>query len=145
MLTLRRILAAAVLLAATGPAQAQDGGRDGGRQGGLVALSRALGESQALREACEGRKDQYWRSRMMRMLSVEQADGVAGGPLTAAFNAGYAQAREAHPECGPDSRRAEVDAAVRGQELAVRLAGPAPGSGPAPSLPDDVGAPPEPR
>ncbi|HEX2560811.1 TIGR02301 family protein [Phenylobacterium sp.] len=146
MVTLRRTLAAAVALALAGSAQAQDGG---GRQGSLVALSRVLGESQALREACEGKKDQYWRSRMMRLLSLEKADGAAGAPLTAAFNAGYAEASQAHPDCGPESRRAEVDAAARGQDLAAVLAGPTAAAPrpPAPDIdpPDDVGAPFEPR
>lgn len=142
MVTFRRTLAAALALALAGPALAQDGG---GRQGGLLALSRVLGESQALREACEGKKDQYWRSRMMRLLSLEGADGPSGAPLTAAFNAGYAAARGAWPDCGPESRRAEVDAAVRGQELAARLAGPAPAQAPQARLPDDIAAPPEPR
>ena len=142
MLTFRRILAAAILLAMAGPAQAQDAAR---RHGNLLALSRALGESQALREACEGKQDQYWRSRMMRLLSVENAEGAAGAPLTAAFNAGYGQTRAAFPDCGPESRRAEVDAAVRGQELAVLLAGPAPAASPETPAPDDVAAPPDAR
>lgn len=143
MLTFRRILAAAIALAMASQVQAQDGGR---RQGNLLALSRALGESQALREACEGKQDQYWRSRMMRLLSLENAEGAAGAPLTAAFNAGYAQTREAFPDCGPESRRAEVDAAVRGQELAVLLAGPPQGAAaPEPEVPEQVGAPFPPR
>lgn len=141
MVTFRRTLAAAIALALAGQAQAQDGGR----RGDLIALSRVLGESQALREACEGKKDQYWRSRMMRLLSLEEADGAAGASLTAAFNAGYAEARQAWPDCGPESRRAEVDAAVRGQGLSATLAGPAPAAAPHIDLPHGVGAPPEPR
>ena len=141
MLTLRRTLAAAALLALAGPVQAQNGGR----QDDLLALSRVLGESQALREACEGKKDQYWRSRMMRMLSLEGADGPAGRPFTAAFNAGYSAARQAHPDCGPVSRRAEVEAAVRGQELAALLAGPGQAAGPQIDLLSDIGAPPDAR
>lgn len=121
MLTFRRTLAAAMLLTMAGAAHAQDGE---GRRGSLSGLARALGESQALREACEGQKDQYWRSRMMRLLSLEGAEGAAGAPLTAAFNAGYAEARQAYPACSPESRRAEVDAADRGQTYAARLAGP---------------------
>ncbi|MFC3078894.1 TIGR02301 family protein [Phenylobacterium terrae] len=145
MVTFRRTLAAAIALALAGQAQAQAQAQDSGRRGDLVALSRVLGESQALREACEGKKDQYWRSRMMRLLSLEEADGAAGAALTAAFNAGYAEARQAWPDCGPESRRAEVDAAVRGQQLSAMLAGPAPAAAPRIDLPDDIGAPPEPR
>ena len=140
MLIFRRTAAIAGLLALAGAAQAQDGG---GRQGHLVALSRALGESQALREACEGPKDQYWRSRMMRLLALEKLEGAAGAPLTAAFNTGYSAAHQAYPDCGPESRRAEVDAAARGQQFAALLAGPAPAaaSGPEDEAPVHVGAP----
>jgi uncharacterized protein (TIGR02301 family) len=132
-----------MLLVMAGAAHAQSGE---GRRGSLVALSRALGESQALREACEGHKDQYWRSRMMRLLSLEEAEGSAGAPLTSAFNAGYAQARQAYPECGPESRRAEVDAADRGQQFAAQLAGPSPAAEPqTEDDPDEMGFPFEPR
>jgi uncharacterized protein (TIGR02301 family) len=133
VLTWRRTLIAAALLALAVPAQAQS------RRDDLVALSRVLGESQALREACEGRKDQQWRSRMMRMLALEGVEGAAASPYNAAFTAGYAAARQAHPECSPYSRRAELVAAERGEALAAALARPSLAAAPS----DDIGAPPE--
>lgn len=142
MVSFRRTAAALALAALAGAAGAQEDARPQG----LAALSHALGESQALRELCEGVQDQYWRSRMMRLLALEEADGLAGAALTAAFNAGYAQARGLASDCGPDSRRAEVEAAVRGQELAAALAGPPPAPGAeTPELPDSVAVAPEPR
>jgi uncharacterized protein (TIGR02301 family) len=140
---LRRTLPLLLALALAVPATAQDAGR---RQS-LTALAGVLGESQALRELCEGRKDQYWRSRMMRLLSVEHVEGEAGGPLTAAFNSGYADAKAAYAACGPESRRAEVEAAERGQTLAAALAVPLPSAEPEAERPADgpMAEPPEPR
>ena len=42
----------------------------------LVSLARVLGESHALRQACEGGEDQFWRSRMNRLVETEQAEPV---------------------------------------------------------------------
>ena len=88
----------------------------------LVGLTRTLGESQALRQACEGGDDQYWRSRMNRLMETEMPEPELEGRLKASFNAGLAETRRLYPFCGDSARRAQALAAVRGQELADRLA-----------------------
>jgi uncharacterized protein (TIGR02301 family) len=107
------------------------------RRAELVAMAGVLGESQALRELCEGPRDPYWRSRMMRMLAVEEVDGPASAALTAAFNSAYGRAKGEFAACGPASRRAEADAALRGQELAAALAIPIAAAEPEPEPPAD--------
>lgn len=122
---MRRLAIGVVAAAlATGPACAQEAGR----ADDLAALAGALGQSQALREACEGMRDQYWRSRMMRLLEIEPLAQQIGPRLTQAFNAGYAEQAQAFPACGPESRAAEAAAAERGRAAAVRLL--RPGAGP---------------
>lgn len=88
----------------------------------LLELAYTLGQSHALRQACEGAGDQFWRARMVRLTEVEQADQAFDGQMRSRFNGGFAAGRAAHPDCSPESRRAERQAARRGQALAGRLA-----------------------
>ncbi|MFT4252340.1 MAG: TIGR02301 family protein [Caulobacter sp.] len=116
------ILAALVLAApalAPVPASAQD--RAPAERQRLLDLAYAIGQSHALRQACEGAGDQFWRARMVRLTEVEQADQAFDGQLRDRFNGGYAAAQAAYPECGPESRRAERQAALRGRALASKL------------------------
>lgn len=87
----------------------------------LVNLARVLGESHALRQACEGTEDQFWRSRMNRLVETEQAEPVLEREMKDAFNAGFAGTRRLYSECGDPTRRAERLAAVRGHEIALGL------------------------
>ena len=87
----------------------------------LVHLARVLGESHALRQTCEGSEDQFWRSRMNRLMETEQAEPVLEREMKDAFNAGFAGARRLYSDCGEPTRRAERLAAVRGRELALGL------------------------
>ena len=87
----------------------------------LVSLARVLGESHALRQACEGGEDQFWRSRMNRLVDTEQAEPALEREMKDSFNAGFADARRLYPACGDGTRRAQGAAAVRGRELAFGL------------------------
>jgi uncharacterized protein (TIGR02301 family) len=87
----------------------------------LLDLAYALGESHALRQACEGEGDQYWRARMVRLTEVEQADQAFDIQLRERFNTGFAARRSEYPTCDDASRKAEQQAARRGQALAQRL------------------------
>ncbi|HEY3697564.1 TIGR02301 family protein [Phenylobacterium sp.] len=87
----------------------------------LAALAEVLGQSHALRQACAGPDDQYWRARMMRLMEVERPQGDWKAELTGAFNAGYTSRRRLFPVCTPASRRAEMTAAARGRGLAGKL------------------------
>lgn len=109
---------AAVLLLIVLPAVAQAQPR-----AQLIAdLAFSLGRSHALRQACEGAGDQYWRLRMNRMAEVEVADLAR---LDVRFNDGYQSARLQFPKCTVQSRAAERAAATHGKALASLLARPA--------------------
>ena len=88
----------------------------------LADLAYVLGQSHALRQACAGQSDQFWRTRMQRLIATEQPDQGLERRLKDGFNAGYAAAQSAYPSCGPQSRRAEARAAERGRALVEGLA-----------------------
>ncbi|HEX8232142.1 MAG TPA: TIGR02301 family protein [Caulobacteraceae bacterium] len=104
-------LAASAAAAERTPAQRQ----------GLADLAYALGESHALRQACEGEGDQYWRARMQQLMELEEPDQAFAGRLAGAFNSGFAQAQASFPSCGAKSRAAAVRAAAKGRRLAALL------------------------
>jgi uncharacterized protein (TIGR02301 family) len=112
------VLAAAV--AAAGPVAAQE--RSPELRQALVALARVLGESHALRQACYGPEDQHWRSRMTELVDTEQPDPVLERQLKDSFETGLAAGRKSYPDCSPDARQAEGQAAERGRALAAQLA-----------------------
>lgn len=101
------------------PLLAQD--RDAGERQRLLDLAYTLGESHALRQACEGEADQYWRARMVRLTEVEQADQAFDVQLRERFNTGFASRRSEYPSCDDASRRAEQQVARKGQALARKL------------------------
>jgi uncharacterized protein (TIGR02301 family) len=88
----------------------------------LLDLAYTLGEAHALRQACEGEGDQYWRDRMARLIEVEAADEGFNGQLQSRFNAGYNNRTAEFPSCTPESKKALVGTAAKGQGLAGRLA-----------------------
>lgn len=115
-----RRLATLVLIAAfAAPAVAQE--REPAERQTLIDLAYALGESHALRQACAGDGDQYWRDRMMQVTETEASDAAFNGRLTQAFNSGFATRRTEFPSCSPASKRAELMVARKGQSLSVQL------------------------
>jgi uncharacterized protein (TIGR02301 family) len=100
-------------------ASAQD--RGAGERQRLLDLAYALGESHALRQACQGEGDQYWRARMVRLTEVEQADQAFDVQLRERFNTGFAARHSEYPVCDDASRAAELQAARKGQALARKL------------------------
>jgi len=124
MLRARSLLPALAILLLTASAaplaHAQD--REPAERQRLLDLAYALGQSHALRQACEGAGDQFWRARMMRLIDVEQADAAFTALLRDRFNGGFAASQASHPDgCSPESRRAERQAAQRGRALAGKL------------------------
>jgi uncharacterized protein (TIGR02301 family) len=113
-------LAIAFVLVAAGSAPAQD--RTPALRQTLVDLAYVLGESHALRQACEGAGDQFWRTRMIRMTDVEAPDETLDARLKESFNTGYASRQGEFPSCTPASRQAEASAAIHGRDLAAKLA-----------------------
>jgi uncharacterized protein (TIGR02301 family) len=88
----------------------------------LLDLAYTLGEAHALRQACAGEDDQYWRDRMARLIEVEAADEGFTTQLQSKFNAGYNGRQAEFPTCTPESRSALTAAAQRGQGLAEKMA-----------------------
>ncbi len=117
-------------------AMAQD--RDAGERQHLLDLAYTLGESHALRQACQGEADQYWRARMVRLTEVEQADQAFDAQLREKFNTGFAARHAEYPTCDDASRKAELMAARRGQALAQTMSQ-SMRAAPPPAPPIDVG------
>jgi len=106
------------------PAQTLAQDRPPAQRQALTDLAYVLGESHALRQACMGPTDQFWRGRMLKMVDAEAPDPAFNTRLNNAFNSGFSSAQAQYPICGPDSRKAEAAAAARGQALAASLAKP---------------------
>ena len=104
------------------PARAQE--RSPAAAQALAELAYVLGESHALRQACEGAEDQSWRARMQQVLQVEAADEAAKARLSNAFNSGYAAAQASYPACDEAARARAREVAARGARLAGSLASP---------------------
>jgi len=122
-LSLNALLALSILaggLIVSGAALAQD--RSPAERQTLLGLAFTLGESHALRQACEGAGDQYWRARMMRLTDVEKADQAFDAQLRDRFNTGFAAGQGRFPVCDEASRQAERQSAVKGRALAGRMA-----------------------
>ena len=115
----RRLFALAMIAAFAAPAMAQE--REPAERQTLIDLAYALGESHALRQACAGDGDQYWRERMMQVTETEAADAAFNGRMTQAFNSGFATRQTEFPSCSPASKRAELMVARKGQSLATQL------------------------
>lgn len=88
----------------------------------LVDLAYAIGESHALRQVCSGDGDQHWRDRMAELINTEQADEAFEARLKQSFNSGFAARQSQFPTCGPDSRKAELAVARKGEGISKRLA-----------------------
>jgi uncharacterized protein (TIGR02301 family) len=117
---LRSAVVAAVLLLAL-PAFAQE--RSPAERQALVQLARVIGESHAIRQACEGAEDQFWRGRMQGLLDQEAADQGLKTRLSLAFNDGFHAGQALYPKC-TDAARAEArKIAASGQALAEKLEG----------------------
>ncbi len=115
----RRFFAIAVVSAFALPAAAQE--RSPPERQTLLDLAYTLGESHALRQACAGESDYFWRDRMVQMTETEAADAAFDGRMTQAFNSGFATRSTEFPFCSPASKRAEQAVARKGQGLAGRL------------------------
>ncbi len=113
------IMLALALLAQAAPAAAQD--RGPALRQSLVDLAYVLGEAHALRQACQGAEDQYWRTRMIKLVDAEQPDAALDRRLKESFNTGFASRQSEFPTCSAASHRAAVAVAAHGQQLAGAL------------------------
>jgi uncharacterized protein (TIGR02301 family) len=102
-----------------GPATAQE--RASGET--LTELSQVLGESHALRQACEGPQDQTWREWMSRLLETEKPDDGLERRMRNAFNAAYYGAQARYPVCDAAAKAQAARAAARGKALSRQVRG----------------------
>ena len=91
---------------------------------GLSDLAYALGEAHALRQACRGRSDGHWRTRMSGVLDAEHVDKERRTQLVERFNAGFAAAKAAQPACDDDARAALSEVLSRAAPIARELGRP---------------------
>ena len=112
----------ATLLVATAPVSAFAQTRNADLHQTLAELAFVLGESHALRQACSGTGDQYWRNRMIRMVDAEQPEPSLDRQIKDGFNAGFIARRSQLPVCAPAVARAQTAVAARGRVLSARLA-----------------------
>ena len=110
---------ALAVLAAASPALAQQ--RPPAARQALVVLSKVLGESHAIRRACEGADDQFWRGRMQRLLDVETQDPGLKTQLSVAFNEAYNAGQAHYPKCSALARAEARRIARAGRTLSDRL------------------------
>lgn len=86
-------------------------------------LARTLGAAHAIRVRCNGRHDQYWRRYMSDMLQYEAPNrGSLRSSLVDAFNEAYSGASSMYLTCDNRAVEAEADFALKGQEIANRMA-----------------------
>ena len=88
----------------------------------VVDLAYVLGEAHAFHRACAGAEDDTWRSRMSRLIQVEDPDPRHRDRLMASFNAGFVAGGAAFPTCVPATEQAERKVAEEGRRLSLRLA-----------------------
>jgi uncharacterized protein (TIGR02301 family) len=122
-MSLRTLLAAALLLASPLPAAAQEATGKSAPIDVLSDLAETLGQAHAIRSLCNGDDDQTWRNYMFTMLNME---GPSGSPrrasMTSAFNRGFRAQQGSTKSCTPDMPKLEAQIAARGRALAETAA-----------------------
>ena len=113
---MRRMAGLLLALTLATPAMAQD--RTPAQRQTLTELAYALGQSHALRQACLGAADQYWRTRMGQLLQTESPDESFERSLRESFNTGYAAAQAQFSACDARSQSEAAQVARRGASLA---------------------------
>jgi uncharacterized protein (TIGR02301 family) len=103
------------------PVRAQE--RSPAERQALVDLAFVLGESQQLRQTCNGASDVYWRSRMRALEQAEQADAPFTRRLVDSYNDGFKLEQQRFPTCNGSSRQEAERVAAKGRELSVTLSG----------------------
>lgn len=88
-----------------------------------VKLSRLLGRAHAIRVACNGRSDQFWRLYMQEMLDLEAPDqGSLRQSMARAFNDSFTTEANVRKWCDDAAVAAEAQYAAQGRAIAERLA-----------------------
>ena len=89
----------------------------------LAELSKVIGAAHAVRVACNGVDDQYWRSYMQQILGLEAPErGPLRERMVEGFNRGYQQSEARNGRCSANSAQAEAEYAREGRRLSDELA-----------------------
>lgn len=113
-----------VLVLALAPVASAAPARSAADRQSLLDLAFVLGRSHALRQACAGAGDQYWRTRMSGLLTAEAPEPAFGERMKQAFNTGFVGTQATFPRCTARVAREAAAAAARGRALAASLTGP---------------------
>ncbi|MEM7663783.1 MAG: TIGR02301 family protein [Pseudomonadota bacterium] len=124
------ICAIALICSTVAPVLAQS---SAGRQGlpdrgqaymrDLVSLSEIMGSAHALRVACNGVDDQFWRSYMQQLLGLEAPSRSSlRSNMVDAFNRGYQSEQRRTRGCNAQTAATEAQYAERGRDISERLA-----------------------
>lgn len=117
---------AAILLLAQAlsePAASQTRPNTQGYARDLVELSDTLGAAHGIRNLCNGEADQYWRTRMIDLLSLEApTQSRLRASMVAAFNDGFTRSTGRYQTCSTDAVAAETRYAADGRAISDRLA-----------------------
>lgn len=118
---MKRFLVALLILLHTASASAQVRSQDYIRD--LVELAGILGGAHAIRVACNGRGDQYWRERMSGLLTLEAPEeSPLRRSMVDAFNRTYSFESERRLVCDSAARDGEAAYAAQGRIIADRIA-----------------------
>jgi uncharacterized protein (TIGR02301 family) len=126
--TLTRALTVAALAGAftfSALAQAPRPAPTGDRLSKLNELAQIMGAAHYIRTTCEGVSQQFWRTRMQRMMELEAAGSkTIRAQLVENFNTGFDTERQGFDTCDAGARAAEEDLRARGKRITDALAAP---------------------
>jgi len=112
-------------LTATAPASARQDIplRDQAYLRDAVRLAGVLGSAHGVRYVCRGETDQYWRSHMIELLTLEAPNrGALRTAMVDAFNTNFSETQRRFPYCDQNTVAAEERYAAEGRDLSDRLA-----------------------
>ncbi len=113
---------AGALIGTTAPAAAQDFNDYQVRKTDLVLLSSIFGELHHIRRHCDPRMEgDIWRTRMKKLVDLEEPQASAREEMVAAFNKSYRAAQDHFPTCSRQSRDHAAARAARGDAIIERL------------------------
>ncbi len=88
----------------------------------VIDLSGVLGKAHAMRVACNGNSDQYWRRYMVSLLDLESPhNGGLRSSMINSFNSGFSIASADHEVCSNLSIADEKKYAEEGRRLSNEL------------------------
>ena len=113
---------AGALVGSIAPVSAQDFNDYQVRKTDLVLLASIFGELHHIRRHCDPRLEgDIWRTRMKKLVDLEEPQTAAREEMVAAFNKSYRAAQDHFPACTRQSRDHAAARAARGDIIIERL------------------------